>query len=53
MYISSNCNIKPYIGETKRSFEVRIIDHNKCDRKSYFYKYYGENSRPHFWLDNF
>ena len=47
-----DCN-QSYIGETEKRFEERIIDHNKCDEKSYIYKHSSENSHPHVWLDNF
>ena len=42
-----NCN-EPYIGETERHFEERIIDHNKRDKKSHIYKHSSENGHPMF-----
>ena len=42
-----------YIGETERSFEEPITDHNKRDKKSHIYKHIGGNSHPQVWLDNF
>ena len=46
------CN-ESYIGETERRVEERIIDHNKCDKKSHIYKHSGGNSHSYVLLDNF
>ena len=47
-----DCN-EPYISETERRFDERILNQNKWDKKSQIYIHSSENSHPHVGLDNF
>ena len=42
-----------YIGETKRRLEVRVIDHNKRDKKSHLHVHAENTRHKRIWMDNF
>ena len=49
---NKKCNLR-YIGETKRRLEVRVLDHNKRDKKSHLLQHSANSRHKRVWIDDF